>query len=225
MAVAADAVSTASGDGVTSISWSHTCTGADRAIFPGMSHNGTISSVTYAGVSSTLVNESTVQSPYKATWYKLSAPASGANTTVFNFSASSTGAGGAFSVTGAHQTTASLTSGAAVGGGTDTAPTITITSATNDMVVAITASASAFSPVAPGTGSTELWDHAPNFISSWAAREDGAASVVVNGTANSFEDWNIAGFNIVAAAAPASGQPLRKRTGGIPFVAHQRGVW
>lgn len=213
MAVAADAVSTASGNGVTSISWSHTCTGTDRALFVGMSHSGTITGVTYNGVAMTLVNEAVPgDGAYKAAWWKLSNPASGANTVVVSFSASATGEGGAFSVTGAHQTTASLSSGAATSTGLDATPTITITSASGDMVLGMTASNQAFAPVAPGTGGTELWDIEAVFVSSWAVREDGAASVVVDGTATSFEGWNMAGFNIVAAAAGAAASlpPIRQ---------------
>lgn len=212
MAVAPDAVSTASGNGVTSISWSHTCTGTDRAIFVGMSHSGTITGVTYAGVAMTAVIEAVPgDGAYNAATWKLSNPASGANTVVVTFSASATGEGGAFSVTGAHQTTASLTSGATTSTGLDTTPTITIASATGDMVFGMTASNQAFAPVAPGTGGTELWDIEAVFVSSWAVREDGAASVVIDGTATSFEGWNMAGFNIVAAAAGGA------TTRGTPF--------
>lgn len=61
-------------------------------------------------------------------------------------------------------------------------------------------------------------------LHTWSYPEADSSRVIEGWIDNvGIDFWELGTFD--SAAAPASGQPLRKRTGGIPFVAHQRGVW
>ncbi|MCI0517227.1 MAG: hypothetical protein L0Y45_05260 [Woeseiaceae bacterium] len=194
----------ASGNGVTSISFSHDFgTGSNRAAGVHISHNGTVSGVTIGGVSCTQKGSGYTgsETSYTTDIWALSAPASGSQTVVVSFSASSAGQVTVISMTDAEQTTANLTGTRANASVTDSSPTITVTSANGDLVVAHTASTPAFTPVSPGTGVTELRDDEAIFISQWTAYKAATStSTVIDGTATGFEGWGMSGIAYKSAS-------------------------
>lgn len=111
MAIAYDTSSTNGAESTgTSISWSHTCTGSNRALVVIVEyaayHSTATPSVTYNGVSMTEIAYSdwpgsTVAS---CTLFYLSNPASGTNTVTITFGSSIPGSGIALSYTGVKQT-------------------------------------------------------------------------------------------------------------------------
>lgn len=193
------------GNGVTSISWSHDFgSGSNRAGGVHSSHNGTITSVTIGGTSCTSVGISS--GTYSAEIYALSAPSSGSQTVAVNFSASSAGNCVAVSMTDAHQTTSSLVAdGIATGSGTSTSPSVSITSESGDLCIGHTASNASFTPVTPGGSATEIYDNEDIFISNWSAYlVASGTSTTISGTSTGFEVWRMAGVAYKSAAGGGS---------------------
>jgi hypothetical protein len=138
MAIAFDTTSKAAGDNVSSLSWSHTCTGSDRVLFVSYhSHkvnNRTVSSITYNGVGLTQVSGAQAQNGtrYVDVWYLIN-PASGSNTVLVTLSGGELNCGAlASSYTGVDQTMAIGTAAAA--NGNSTAPSVSVSAATDDLV-------------------------------------------------------------------------------------------
>jgi hypothetical protein len=109
-AVTFDAATTGTvGHTVSTITFSHTTTGANRLLIVGVAFDTatpTVTSVTYAAVGMTQVFAQTVGSSGTVAMYRLVAPATGANNVVITLSASSVFLqGGAVSFTGVDQTT------------------------------------------------------------------------------------------------------------------------
>lgn len=95
MAIAFDAVSGAQGVFVNTISWNHTCTGADLMLFVTMSYSlvpgMTVTGLTYNGVNMNVLN-ATVTSPsfgVKSVTYYLANPATGTHTIKLDTSSAS----------------------------------------------------------------------------------------------------------------------------------------
>ena len=135
MALAVDATSSATDTSASNLSWSHTCTGSDLALFVGLvvadltdSDRPISGSPTYNGVSMTQVATINDDTNNYTMWiYKLANPATGTNT----ISASTTGSvldftGQAISYTGADQTDPEDVSG--TNEYTNGSPTITLNS-------------------------------------------------------------------------------------------------
>ena len=105
-----------SADAASSLTYSHTCSGAERLLFVGVSWKGssgvTVSSVTYAGIGMTSIRSD--QSAAPPNWtshiFYLIGPATGANNVVVTMSgavpAGTVIVSGAISLTGVDQTTA-----------------------------------------------------------------------------------------------------------------------
>lgn len=88
MAIAFDnATSAVSTSGVKTLTWSHTITGTDNILIVGTTEEQGITSVTYNGVSLTLVDTLTPNNDTESAWVLLNAPAGTANivVTVTNF--------------------------------------------------------------------------------------------------------------------------------------------
>lgn len=105
MAIAFDTSVAQTGGAVSSLSWSHTCSGLNRILFVYVSENSTvgITSVTYNSVAMTSIGN--VNGSRRMALYYLVAPASGANTVAVTFaSASSNIRCASVSYTGAKQT-------------------------------------------------------------------------------------------------------------------------
>lgn len=62
-------------------------------------------------------------------------------------------------------------------------------------------------------------------LHTWSYPEADGSSIIEGWIDNTGIDFYEVGVFSAAAGGGASGQPYRKRTGGVPFVAHQRGVW
>lgn len=106
MSIAVDAVGVGPSASGSSLTWSHTCTGASLIIIVGVLTDGTITGVTYNGVSLSLIGSANVSGApsYNNYLYRLVAPATGAHNVVVSTSASATIAGVSASYTGVAQT-------------------------------------------------------------------------------------------------------------------------
>ena len=106
MAIAVDATSPDHSVTATSLTFSHTCSGSNRILFVGIIGDittDTVTGVTYAGVSMTLVGKNkTTSSRYNYLYY-LVAPATGANNVVISQSSSVFIGGASVSYTGVRQ--------------------------------------------------------------------------------------------------------------------------
>lgn len=215
MAVAFDALgpgSSGSATGnVTSINWNHTCgSGSNRLLVVGVgmggANPGVSISVTYG--SSTLTSAGQVSSDNQADGFVqlfyLTAPASGTNTiTVTNTGGQSRDLlGGSLTFTGVDQTTpiANTTTNF----GADTNPTVTVTSASGNMVVDAVVCGS------PLLSSNQTLQWMNNLNGNTAAGNaaqstaSGASSVTMSYSSNN-DWWGIIATSIRAAAAAPSG--------------------
>ena len=203
MAVAFDAASSSSGDGVTSLSWAHTCTGSNRGLIVGVGNFPVRAvSVTYAGVSMT--SEGSVvdpnASPGEVEQFSLIAPTTGSNTVAVTWTGSGATdiVGGSVSVTDANQT--DLARLQVTASGTGTAALVTATSAVDEFVVDVIENFNETLTV--GGGQTQRWNlNAPVNITVGGSTEPGAASVGMSWTNGASVDWAIAALSI----NPASG--------------------
>ena len=232
MALAFDATSNSSGTSVTSVTWSHTTSGADRALIVGVSYNDgfdampTNTGVTYAGTAMTNVGSTTTSvtvilfgiprtTYYRAQQWKLSNPASGANNVVVSFDGSVNAYCGAVSFTGAHQTTASLTGPQAAATGSDTAPTVNVASSPIEIAIDTTCRSAANATV--GTGQTERW----NAGGGTGSTETGATTVTMSWSLDAAAAWALVGVGVrplPSEVAPSYG--LIHLKGNIPATAH-----
>jgi len=132
-----DATSGGEGQGVGSITFSHTCSGADRILLVGIFHNASaehVQSVTYNGVSLTRLASASVSGAFEHELWYLVAPATGANDIVVTHNVNPGDLiGCAVSYTGVHQ---SMPFGAVVtGSGVSSAPGVSVNSASGEVVV------------------------------------------------------------------------------------------
>lgn len=133
--VAADASGGSSGGAATTASYSHTCTGSDRALYAAISLDGAgtpAATATYNSVSMTKKAE--IAGQQGLSFFRLAAPATGANTVTINWTGSFVWASASESFTGVDQTTidtAASTTEAATG----TAVTKNVSSASGDMTI------------------------------------------------------------------------------------------
>ena len=140
--------------------------------------------------------------------FGLIAPATGANNVVITAAASQGSiAGGGESVNEADQTTGWGTA-ATNSAPTDTASTVTVTSATNELVVDNVAGGDQTTQTATvGAGQTERWDSSGVDLNGFAigSTKAGAASVVMSWTLNNAAGWASVGVSIKEAAAGGGG--------------------
>ena len=201
MAVAFDATANANGNGVTSLSFSHTCTGSDLCLVvgSGSSSPGTITALTYAGAALTLIGALTSSNTFQRVeqWRRI-APATGANTVAVTYDVANQCVAGSISFTGVDQATP--VAGYASATGLSTTPSVTVTSAVGNMVVDATVIDDG-TAVTPGAGQTERWDVQAGAIGvrGSGSTEAGAVSVVMDWTSLSV-DWTTNGCSVQAAA-------------------------
>ncbi|MCK5606539.1 hypothetical protein KAR91_31845 [Candidatus Pacearchaeota archaeon] len=137
------------------LTWPHTCTGANRILMVGISMDssfgGTVTGVTYNSTSMTLVGTVNNSNNVRVYLYRLVAPDSGgAHDIVVTFSGRSGGkVCGGTSYTGVHQTFPVGTLMTATG--SDAAPTGTVIADSSDLVLDVLA-ANSISGFGPGTG-------------------------------------------------------------------------
>ncbi len=185
--------------------WSHTVnTSSNRILIVGISMGATLPSahptVTYGGVALTKLSGIPGEGSNATTTYLyyLVSPLSGANNVIVTNKDLSTVnfACGSISYSGVNQDTPWGT--AVTGKGADSTPTITVTSAIGDVVVAVL-SAEGISTIAPGAGETEQWDDNLTSITGGGYTQAGAASVVMSPTSTT-TDWTLVGASLKPAS-------------------------
>lgn len=205
MAIAFDATSSGFTGSGTSLTFSHTCTGADRILFVGIMgavDNDYVTGVTYNGVAMTLVTKTLESSgSYYDYLFYLINPDSGANSVVISASPSSFIAACSISYTGASQSAQPDNSTTYASGGAATSHTISLTTVADNCWIMLTGIQHASFPTAgagttkrignPSTGSPVIFD------SNAAKTPAGSTSLVVN--LSSSDNFGA----IIASFAPA----------------------
>lgn len=214
MAVTYPSQTIATSDATTNPSFSYTTpTGSDRVLvvkIQGLASSDLPTGITYNSVSLTKAVELDGSLTSTAIW-TLAAPTQGANTVAVS------GEVGAHdhvvtSVQGGHQTTP--VSNSASASNTSGVPTVTVTSATDEMV--FDSMAHEFNgTLGVGAGQTLIHKHESGEPSTGTSREAGASSVVMDWSRDSGNDlsWATCAVSIAEAAAaavsPTFSSPLR----------------
>lgn len=209
MAIALDAVSTASGSGVGPFTWAHTCAGADRMLMVSVSHynpSATVTGITYNSIALTVVPSANVSNgDYHTTLWGLIAPATGSNTVSVSVSGNVYDIGvAAISLTGVHQTAPYGTAGTASGSGTT--PTVAVLADVADWVLDSLVIVSS-GTLSVGGGQTSRWNAATSnaFIKYAGSTESGAGgSTTANWTNTSSQVWAMVAVPIKPVAAVGS---------------------
>ncbi len=208
-ALAVDAVSSSACTSCTSLTWSHTTSGSNRGLTVGghyFDSDSAITGITYAAVGMTAVPSSFADNgDYSVEQYSLIAPATGANNVVISASATMTELnGGAISFTDANQTTLVGTAGTATG--TSTTPSVTVSSAADEIVVdSVTIAHSGTFSV--GAGQTQRWNAISAGWTKYAgSTEPGAATTPMSWNNSASQAWAISAVSVkpVAGAAPTA---------------------
>ena len=236
MAVLFDAASTANGEAITSLSWTHTPVGTPTAVGVGISWwsgSDAISTITYGGAAMTLEasDVDAIEGP-RASIYGKANPAPGAQTISISWGAASVyPVGGALTVTGSD--TSDTFSNNATANGNEVTPnataSATTTSATNELVMdtVVCMHSTGTSTITVGAGQTQRWNASAGTavnLKGGGSTEVGAASVTMSWTVTNTE--NVYGWAIVAAsfrlAAPAAtdGTGSGNRRIYLPFGKH-----
>lgn len=214
MAVAFNAVTTSSSAGATSLTFSHTTAGSDRALGVSVIQNDSTSpTVTYNGVSMSQEVVASIGSSLRARLFELENPANGANNVVVSVGVEVQIVAGAISVTGADQVDCVSNNASATG--FSNSPSVAITSATDELVMASVMSIAV--TWTAGSGETERWDITAGGTASWGGTEAGAISVTVNPTQSATEDWAIVAMSFKAAGGAAPVVQDLIGCGIIPF--------
>lgn len=209
MAIALDAaVNGGLGIGVTSLTWSHTCTGSDRILFVGAFGDfatDAITGATYAGAAMTLVDKRQITGDRWVYLFYRIAPATGANNVVVSANASIAIGGDSASYTGAKQSGQPDASATNVAGAATSITTSVTTIADNCWTILLAKNNGGGDPSA-GTGSTRraFGNEMGIFDSNAAITPAGAYSMQV--TANS-SNWAA----VMASFAPATAAVATKR--------------
>ncbi|WP_145391305.1 cadherin-like domain-containing protein [Stieleria neptunia] len=198
-AAAVDATSTGTSSGSDFVV-SHTTSGSDRLMLVGVSINlagaDQVSSITYNGDSLSLVG-TRVDGDARVEIWSLVAPDVGTYNVDINLTGTSDGnTAGVMTFTGVDKFNplGTFASGSGVGG----SGSVTVSSATDDLVfAAIAVDDSTNYDLVPGAGQTEAWDliGGPD-INGGGSTEAGAASVVMDWTWSGSDNWAAAGVSI-----------------------------
>ena len=193
----------------SSVTFAHTTnTALQRVMVVGIADFGpdsasASSSITYNSVSLTHY-VSKIQGGYDRTFiYYLADPATGANNVVITFNTNvSQYSAGAMTVYNAQTPLTNATVGAGTGTGD---PSITVTSATGDMVFDVIGDQQKSATLGVGAGQTQRWlNSGASRRDGGASTEPGASSVTMSWTSNSGagENWVQVGANIPQYATP-----------------------
>jgi len=205
VAATRDAASQASGNGVSSLTWSHTCTGSDLALKVGTSCSGNVTGVTYNGVALTLLREDIDGSfGFESNNWGLVNPATGAHDVVVTIAAASDIVAGGQSAISVDQATPFI--GATGANGNGTTASVVVAAATDDLVFD---TAMSLTDLTMGAGQTLSWDLANGAgMFGGGSTEPGAASVTMSWTLAT-QSWAIsAGAFKASAGAGGTGTPL-----------------
>lgn len=210
MALAYDAVSNpVAAQGVTSQTWSHTCTGSNRGLVVSISSwrdgGTTVSNTTYAAVATVAEGSTQDGVDDRVTIRSQINPASGANNVVVSFAAAVECVVGAVSYTGADQS--DLCDGYANAQGSGTAASVNVASATGNIVqdalVWFTGGT-----LSDGASQTRRWarNEGASATSGACSTEPGAATTTMSWGFTTFCDWNISGVNVRAASESSTAE-------------------
>lgn len=231
MAVAFDAVSNKESNNASTISWTHTPVADPTAILVSVQKGrpANTSALTYGGSSMSLLGALAPDND-EAEWWGIVNPSTGAQLVHVTATGSNyLFAGVAQSFTGTNSTLAEAFTSfqSASGSASSGATTLTVTSATNDLVVdsiRATTNPGTDYAMAPGAGQTERLEalSAINGEDNYAVSDEaGAPSVSMDYSWNSSVNvgaWRYIAINVVAsggAPPPASQIPYRMLTFGI----------
>lgn len=205
MAVAFDAVGGPQNGSGSPTTWSHTCTGSNRALYVGVAEKyaTAVTGATYNGNAMTLVGQyndsgSNVRS---VNVFRLVAPSTGANTVSVSQSASHTLVGMSISFTGVDQTTPD---GTAVPGHTvGTAPTVTVADGDANAIILdfLAWYVDAGQTMSVGASQTSRFNTLNTDIGAACSTEPGSSSVDMTWTASASTYWAQVGIAVLAAAA------------------------
>ncbi len=202
MAIVFDAKSTGgAANGNSSVTFSHTCTGSNLALFVGVTRDqaGT-ASVTYNGVAMTLIYDiehDVGPSTPKVALFGLKNPSTGANNVVASFGGTHGGSAISVSFTGVDQTTGWHNSNTNIG--SDVTPTVNVTSASGEMVVDAGFNNSSGTAATPGAGQTTINQFAAQGLIGgrfFMSYEDGGATVTMSWTTAN-DNWGTGGVSII----------------------------
>ena len=213
MALAFDAASSSSTAVGPTLTWSHTCSGAQRVLVVGVGLETaqSVTSVTYGGVELTRVGyvaqgQGDTYDDVRSELWVLIAPLTGANNIVVTASGETEIIGGATSWTGAHQSAPTGVFASATG--TSNAPSVAVASTAGDFVVDnMIASRSSPGTITAtvGAGQTQRWNQVIGVSypkRACGSTEGGAASVTMSWTLSASFPWAICGVCIKVYAAP-----------------------
>lgn len=213
-AIAFDAAASGNATG-TSLAYSHTVSGSDRVLIVGVTlysnSTQTVSTVTYNGVSMTLIPSCTAEANDLRVeqWY-LVAPATGANNVVVTPTATTPAISSvAASFTGVDQSTPIGTCATATG--TSTGPSVNVTSAAGEVVVDTMAFWGSGSSPSGTQGASQtfrdddFYDHAFGRFYNAVSTEAGAGTVTMSWTIDDNHNWAIAGTPLKEASGGGGG--------------------
>jgi hypothetical protein len=180
MALAFDAASTGTGTNTNSVTFAHTCTGSDRGLVVGIAAIDYGGDPTFSATynSTSMTDKGLISNPsYHANQFTLAAPSSGGsyNVVITIGVVNCDAVAGAISYTGVDQTTGF--SAKTTNTGSDTTPTVNVSSATGEVVVDCCSAANALTV---GSGQTERWNTIAGVARGGGSTEDGGSSVTMS---------------------------------------------
>lgn len=212
--IAFDAASSAAGNNVASLSWSHTAGGSQRILIVGVairnSGGRTVTGVTYNGLPLALIGAQNNGASVRVEQWYLTAPPAGAFTVQVNLSGNARVTAGSVSLTGVDQATPIDASAPASGSGGN--PSVTVTTLT-DRAWVVDALAHRLSPaVTAGAGQTAQWTNVTGGgpvngvggASSTEGPKTPAGAVAMTWTLAPGQDWALHAVALRPAAAAAS---------------------
>jgi hypothetical protein len=201
---------------VDELTYSHTCTGSDLILLVSANlkrlGSETVTGVTYDGVALTLIDSDVGGQRYASLWY-LVGPATGANDIVVSVSQTVQSVdSGSISLTGVDQSVPLGTANTANGSGT--APSVTVSAATDDLVVDALCIENA-GTLSVGASQTQRYNAvgADGWNKRAGSTEPGAASVTMSWSDTVGGQWAIVAVPVKPKAA-AGGS-------AIPVIAMQ----
>jgi len=161
----------------------------------------TISSVTHNGDAVTHRFSAGPENNRKSDYYDRIAPDTGTANVVVTFSANSRAVVGALSATGVDQSTPR--SNTATAQGTSTSPSVTVTSATGEIVFSNLAVAWGTNFITTDSTWTERWNSSDDgWVEGEAATKAGATSVSLNSSLTTSAGWAVTAASIKSAPPP-----------------------
>ncbi len=210
-------VTSASTDGATNLSWSHTVSaGTNRVLVVELAIDelaANVTSVTYGGVAMTQIGRGAGN--HAVELWALVDPAVGTANVVAAFSSPTAAAGGAAAYNGVNQNNPFGTFVSATG--TGTTASVTVTSASGDQVIDVQYWDGNPSGGAPGAGQTLRWWQIGGAMIGGGTVEAGAPSVVMSGDFFTSTQWEIGAVSMRAAPVVNTAPALSGLGGSVSY--------